>query len=402
MSEAATIIHQHSRSFSLAARFLPKRVRGDVKALYAWCRTVDDVVDVTPDASAATTRLTQLKNDVTALAEGLPATDPASEFIASLIQRGQIDPQHAIELIEGMEMDSQGFQPSSEAELQKYCYHVAGTVGLMMSQMMGTRDPAAQPHAMALGTAMQLTNIARDVGEDALRGRTYLPDIDQALECPENEVKNSVHRIVQLAEEQYTVAAEGIRYLPRDCRAAVSIALRVYREIGREISRQGYPVLEHRVVISRMRLLREAASGALMPLSSPQWFRPTSGSQGGLTRHGTSYSGAASHFATETTSARSVNNPRSLTYTGDIAMVRSSDSKKVRIAQARSAVCLGLSLTSIMASVLFLLVFINPKEDNYGYLPLVYSGMSIVAAVILYQFCIRFEQKAAQAANDVG
>lgn len=386
MSEAARIIHHHSRSFSLAARFLPARVRGDVMALYAWCRTVDDIVDEATDLDEAQGYLDRLKADLLALADGRPATDAATEWIAPLIRDSKVDPRHAIELIEGMEMDSNGFRPRDEADLRRYCYHVAGTVGLMMTQLMGTRDPAARKHAIALGTAMQLTNIARDVREDARRGRSYLPGIDDPLSASNalgedsggdhvgDRVQLSIERILRLAEQQYTIAAVGIEYLPRDCRVAVRMALRVYREIGREIVRQDYPILQGRIVVGRFRFLRVAVAS---------WC-------------------ASVRFLNPTLAGVSPMYPSDTMYPSESAS--SSDASKVsRIAQARSAVCLGLSLTAIMASVLFLLVYINPKEDNYGSLPLVYSGASIIGSIVLYRFAVRFESKgSAQTIQSVG
>ena len=362
MSDAAQIIHRHSCSFSLAARFLPVRVRGDVMALYAWCRTVDDIVDNATDFDEAREQLDRLKADLLAVAGGATATEAATEWIAPLIRDSKIDPRHAIELIEGMEMDGSGFRPRDEAELRRYCYHVAGTVGLMMTQLMGTRDPAARKHAVALGTAMQLTNIARDVREDSLRGRSYLPGIDDPLsageEIADDPVRLSVERILKLAEQQYAIAAAGMDYLPRDCRRAVRLALHVYREIGREIVRQGYPMLQRRVVVSRFRLLRAAVASWL------DSFRIPSSILNGVFPMSQSDS-------------------------------RPDVTKLSRIALARSAVCFGLSLTAIMASVLFLLVYVNPKEDGYGVLPLVYSGASIIAAVVLHWMSVRFERKGA-------
>jgi len=362
MSDAARIIHHHSRSFSLAARFLPGRVRGDVLALYAWCRTVDDIVDEAADFDEARRRLELLKADLSAVADGRPAKDSATEWIAPLIRDSKIDPRHAIELIEGMEMDGSGFRPRDEVDLRRYCYHVAGTVGLMMTRLMGTRDPAARKHAVALGTAMQLTNIARDVREDALRGRSYLPGIDDPLSVDEgladDPVRLSVARILKLAEQQYTIAAAGVEFLPRDCRVAVRMALHVYREIGREIVRQDYPMLQRRVVVGRVRLLRAVVASWFDSLRFPSPI----------------LTGVFPMSPSES---------------------RADATKRSRIAQARSAVCLGLSLTAIMASVLFLLVYVNPKEDSYGSLPLIYSGVSIIAAAVLHQFSVRFDRKGA-------
>ena len=262
---ATQIIRQHSRSFALASRLLPQRVRGDVVALYAWCRTADDSVDGEGDVEHARTQLMLLKSDVLAIAAGKPPEMPASSWLTPLILQGLVNPKQAIELLEGMELDCQGFHPSNDAELNRYCYHAAGTVGLMMAQLMGAREFAASEPAVSLGMAMQLTNIARDVREDAQRGRSYLPGIREPLNRDEASVPRAVAMLLQRAELLYATAAAGIAYLPSDCRMAVRVALAVYREIGREIVRQGYPVLQRRVVLSRSRLCLATAQAILLP-----------------------------------------------------------------------------------------------------------------------------------------
>jgi phytoene synthase len=108
----------------------------------------------------------------------------------------------------------------------------------MMSSLMGVKDRAAGRHAVALGVAMQLTNIARDVREDAERGRSYLPGITSVFDADPEAVRASVRQILDLAESQYDVALEGLRYLPWRCRTAIRVALEAYREIGREILRR--------------------------------------------------------------------------------------------------------------------------------------------------------------------
>ena len=359
MKETSRIIHRHSRSFSLAARFLPGRIRADVLALYAWCRTVDDVVDSATDLAAARLRLSQLKADVCAISANQPTFDPASDWITPLIRSKKIDPQHALELIEGVEMDLQGFTPRNNSHLRRYCYHVAGTVGLMMSQLMGARDPAARKHAIALGIAMQLTNIARDVREDAMRGRSYLPGIPAPLSREPADIARCVQELLELAEEQYRLAAAGIDFLPKDCRVAVDMALRVYREIGREIARQDFPVTERRVIIGRHRLVWTAVLSVLRPTLLL------------------------------------------ISNLGEPFMSRWNRAQHARIAQARSSVCLGLALTALMSSVLFLLVFVNPKDTTYGNLPLVYSGLSLLAAVVLHRLSWWFEPKTTEQLTDV-
>jgi 15-cis-phytoene synthase len=350
MTIEANIIRRHSRSFSIASRFLPRRVRQDVLALYAWCRAIDDAVDGTDDYAAAANRLAEFKADVQSIVTGGEPVHRVSRWLEPLIRTGRIDAVHAVELIQGMEMDCHGFHPRTTSELRHYCYHVAGTVGLMMARLMGTTDLAARKYAVSLGLAMQLTNIARDVREDALRGRSYLPGIRDPLACDRAALTEKVKSILELAEENYAIAEQGICYLPRDSQVAVRIALHVYREIGREIERQDYPVSQRRVVIGHGKL----AGSLLVALFSSFKFN--------------------------------VSTPG-----GEFSML--TESQQFRVSQSRSAVCLGLSLTAIMASVLFVLVFVNPKEASYGYTPLVYSGLCILAAAIFHYLSIRFERK---------
>lgn len=353
MSETADVIRANSRSFSLAAALLPKRYRCDVTALYAWCRTVDDAVDHATDPVEAKETLALMKQDVERVADGQSPVQPATRWIAELIRSDKIDPQHAIELIEGMEMDADGFRVRTDGDLRRYCYHAAGTVGLMMSQLMGVRDPESGKHAIALGVAMQMTNIARDVREDAMRGRCYLPRVDDPLSSDADGVVQEVQRILSIAEQQYDLAISGIEYLPRGCRRAIRVALAVYREIGREILRQGCPVLDRRVVLSRSRLAAVAVRAAILPLNTLR-------------------SSFQDNLMSSTKPTEAQRSP-------------------AKVAQARSSVCLGLSLTAIMAAVLFVLVYVNPKDASYGGLPLIYAAGSLVFAIVMHRCSVRFE-----------
>lgn len=260
--DPSDVIQRHSRSFSLASRLLPARCRGSVHALYAWCRTVDDVVDeALPTATHDTSQrsqpehlLQQLEQDLDRLRQGLAVRHPASNWIAPLVVGERIDVRHAKDLIVGMRLDLQAFRVENEDDLRRYCYHAAGTVGLMLTGLFGVQQPEAERHAIALGVAMQLTNIARDVREDAQRGRSYLPGIAQPLAAHPDEVQAAVARVLAMAEQEYHVAAAGLRYLPSDCRLAVRLALALYREIGREIQRNGCRVLDGRTILSKPRL----------------------------------------------------------------------------------------------------------------------------------------------------
>ncbi|MEM6688238.1 MAG: phytoene/squalene synthase family protein [Planctomycetota bacterium] len=282
MSDTAKVIERHSRSFSLASRLLPRAYRECVTQLYAWCRTVDDVVDLAKDQSEAKAKLLALKEDILSVQSGRDSQCAATRWIENLIRDRRIDARHAIELIEGMELDLNSFKVRSDWDLRRYCYHAAGTVGLMMAQMMGANDPVAREHAVSLGVAMQMTNIARDVLEDAKRGRSYLPQVADPLGCSAGEVQAEVRRILRLAEAEYKKGLQGLVHLPATCRPAIRVAGAVYREIGREIERRSVPVMDRRVVLPRWRLLWVAlrarfslfgfTSGALPKHNESEWI----------------------------------------------------------------------------------------------------------------------------------
>jgi phytoene synthase len=370
--DAAAVIHRSSRSFSIASSFLPSAIRAKVWALYAWCRSVDDAVDQAASPTLAAKALRVLEDDLVRCQTDEPLLHPASEWIRPLIATGQIEVRHASELIEGMRMDLDGFTVSNNEDLERYCYHAAGTVGLMMTSLMGVTNPAANRHAIALGVAMQMTNIARDVREDAERGRSYLPGITRVLDANSDQVSHSVAKILALAEERYNVAIEGLHYLPWRCRIAIRVALEVYREIGREIQRKGYSVMGGRTIISKGRLTWVASRSVL--------------------------SSTRNHIIM---TLRSVMD-RTLFPLKEFSMNESPDSdpsvRPCTANQAKQVACLGLSLTAIMATALFFLVYINPKEEGYSFLPLVYAGASAIAAVFFNRLSARYDRPSAQQA----
>ncbi|MEM1225519.1 MAG: phytoene/squalene synthase family protein [Planctomycetota bacterium] len=356
-SDSWEVIQHHSRSFSLASRLLPKRIRRDVWNLYAWCRAADDAVDQTTGADEARETLALLKSDIQVLVDGESPRHPASQWLRPLIRGGRIDPTHAIELIEGMEMDANGFHVQTFGDLRRYCYHAAGTVGLMMTRLMGVNDRDADRDAVSLGIAMQMTNIVRDVREDADRGRCYLPGIEDIRKDSPAHVRSVCAAIIREAETQYDNAIEGIAVLPSDCHRAIRLALVFYREIHREVERQDFPGLQRRTIVPKRRLVQLAIPIALINFSPVKF-----------------------HSKKESTMS-------------DIQPATMSNR-----AQAWHAVFLGLSLTAIMASVLFVLVYINPKEQIYGYLPLVYAGISLTIAVLTNRAAAKCEIIAAPSA----
>jgi phytoene synthase len=179
-------IMRGSKSFSLAARLFDASTQDDAFALYAWCRTCDDAIDgselgfrdgaaAQPDPEEALRRLTDLISRTRAAYAGQPSDDPVFRAFGAVARRRGIPEHYAIELLEGMAMDIRRQRYETIDDLLLYCYRVAGTVGLMMSHIMGLRDETALRHAADLGIAMQLTNIARDVKDDFEAGRVYLP-----------------------------------------------------------------------------------------------------------------------------------------------------------------------------------------------------------------------------------
>jgi phytoene synthase len=356
-SSARAVIRRHSRSFSIASRLLPNGVRGSVYALYAWCRTVDDAVDEASSNAQAAAILNQLDDDLDRMHRGQSPLHAASLWIEPLVVQRRIDVIHAKELIEGMRMDLHSFRVNDQKDLQRYCYHAAGTVGLMMTRLMGVGERTADQHAIALGVAMQLTNIARDVREDALRGRSYLPGIPDPLAADPTDVRIAVQDVLVQADRQYEIGGAGLRYLPWRCRFAIRIAASLYREIGRQIERNGYNVLCGRTVISKSRLVWVLA--VTLPLSIANELKFAFGSITQVTKE----------------------DPME-----DTKIVQVST-----VAQAKHAVYLGLSLTAIMSAALFVMVFMNPKDESYSYLPLVYSGASLFFAILFNRLAARCE-----------
>lgn len=358
-ADCTAVIRRHSRSFTIASRLLPKRIRVDVHSLYAWCRTVDDAVDEATSDQSAQRILETLECDLERMQRGESPVHPASLWIEPLVVGRRIDIRYAKELIAGMRMDLADFSVRDHHDLNRYCYHAAGTVGLMMTQLMGARDPLANRHAIALGVAMQLTNIARDVLEDAKRGRSYLPKISKPLEAGPSDVRFAVKDILAIAEQNYLVASKGLHYLPLDCRFAIRVALALYREIGREIARRDFDVVRGRTSISKLRLIWVLCVASLESISDR----------------------FLSSFKFMFRSKKF--------YTGENAMNDLKTASVSSVAEAKHAVYLGLSLTAIMSCALFMMVFVNPKDASYSYLPLVYGGVSLICAVVFNRLATR-------------
>lgn len=245
-----------ARTFHWAALLLPRAARDDAAVVYAFCRLVDDTADEAADPASARPALDRLQAEVC----GQRPARPLVAAFREVAERVGLPLQSASELIRGARSDLEPVCMPDDAALLVYCYRVASTVGLMMSAVFGVRSAAALPHAVDLGVAMQLTNIARDVADDAALGRVYLPAtrLHRAGVSParlldgtadRRAVANAVREILDLAELYYRSADDGMRDLPWRMRQAVLVASRVYRAIGVQLRRRGCDALAGRTVV---------------------------------------------------------------------------------------------------------------------------------------------------------
>jgi phytoene synthase len=252
------ITRQHARSFYFAARFLPRATRHDVFALYAFYRTVDDLVDCRPDGASSDAVIHEL-NRWRARIDASPehaAPHPILPALRAAINKHAIPRRYFHELLDGVASDLSPRHMRTFEELRHYCYQVAGTVGLVMAYVLGAGSDTALRHACDLGIAMQLTNVLRDVGEDIARGVVYLPADDMsrfgysADRLAERRVDDDfvalMHMQIARARAFYRSGLEGIPLLPRDCQFPILLAARVYGDIMRKIERGGYDVFRQR------------------------------------------------------------------------------------------------------------------------------------------------------------
>ncbi|MBL9101427.1 MAG: phytoene/squalene synthase family protein [Myxococcales bacterium] len=258
IAEARQVLARHARTFDLAGRFLGPARRDEAAVVYAFCRLVDDLADESDSPEQADRALAEVETE---LRGDLPAR-PLVALYGQLLDGWGIDRRAAHELIAGVRSDLGPVAVADDAELLRYCYRVAGTVGLMMCGVLGLRAARAQPFAVDLGIAMQLTNICRDVAEDAGRGRVYLPaDRLLAAADPASLARGSVPRpaiaavvldLLDLADRHYRSADAGTVWIPWPSRLAILVAARLYRAIGQVLRARGGDSLRGRAVVSRL------------------------------------------------------------------------------------------------------------------------------------------------------
>jgi len=284
--QARSIIDRGSKSFGAASRLFSPAMRADVTLLYTWCRHCDDVTDGQElgqgmISTASAEALRELREMSLAAVAGQPSDALPFRALAEVSARHPINRPLVEAHIRGFDLDVQRWQPVTLRDTLQYCYHVAGVVGIMMARIMGVHDTSTLHRASDLGIAFQLTNIARDVVEDALAGRSYIPEEwrseaglsidDLARPSRHQDVFPLVRRLIDEAEPYYESASIGIRALPRRAAWAVATARTVYRDIGLQIVRRGPVVLSDRVYTSQSRkILRMASSvpDALAPRRS--------------------------------------------------------------------------------------------------------------------------------------
>lgn len=264
LAACQALLRAGSKSFSLAARLLPRPVREATTVLYAFLRIADDLIDADPGASQLT--IGRLQERLHRIFAGQPIDQPVDRALARVVAQFPLQLGVFEAFLEGLAWDVEGRRYRTLEDLNAYAARVAGTVGLMMAVVMGRRDVVSLSRACALGIAMQLTNIARDVGEDARRGRIYLPldwlteaglDPEAFLRQPRHSVALAevVQRVLAEADRQYQRADAGIESLPADCRLAIRAARLIYAEIGRYIGRNGFDAVTRRAVVPRWRKL---------------------------------------------------------------------------------------------------------------------------------------------------
>jgi phytoene synthase len=254
LDHCRAVIRTGSLSFHAASKLLPSSVRDPALALYAFCRLADDEVDEGDNKARAVLELQERLDLVYA---GTPKDAPEDRAFAAVVKDFDMPRELPQALLEGLAWDAVERQYDTLEELQEYCARVASAVGAMMCVLMNVRDADALARACDLGVAMQLTNIARDVGEDARAGRIYLPlawledagiDKDAFLANSEAhpEIKRMVKRLLHTARGLYVRSEAGIGSLPLQARTGIFAARYIYAAIGNAVARNGFDSINHR------------------------------------------------------------------------------------------------------------------------------------------------------------
>ena len=262
---------QSGSSFYYSFRLLPPERRNAIQALYAYCREVDDVVDESSDSNLARVKLAWWRTEIDAIYTGIPQ-HPVALALRSTVERFGLQRGQLQTVIDGMQMDLELARYVDFAALEVYCDRVAGVVGAMAAEIFGYEDPATRGYARDLGIAFQLTNIIRDVGEDARRGRIYLPHDELARfgVAPSDVLRASTTPAfadlmrfqVDRAREWYQRALAKLPARDRHAQRAGLAMAAIYRTLLDEIARDGYRVLDRRIALTPLRKLWIATRAA--------------------------------------------------------------------------------------------------------------------------------------------
>jgi 15-cis-phytoene synthase len=276
-SDSDVLMSAHARTFRFATRFMPAAYRRSTMDLYAFFRTLDDLVDEHESDSFS---IAPIERELDQWEEwfesGLTGEAPRAEIGAALrplIERHDIPGSLFIDFLSGMRADLSPRTPRTRSEVEQYSYQVASTVGISMAHLFGATHPAAIASATRLGIAMQLTNILRDIGGDLERGRVYLPaellhrhSIDEETllqmwqrgEGPDERLRSVVREMIDWADEHYASGIRGIALLPRDVRFPILVAARLYQAILRQLEENELDSLRKRVFTTRWQKMSEA------------------------------------------------------------------------------------------------------------------------------------------------
>ena len=286
--ELAALLPEKARTFAFAARFLPSDQRVRVVVLYAFCRLMDDLVDEpSPGVGPAETRrrLAAWRDWLCDGATGSTVPEPVmlAAPIRALVEERQLPIAYLLGLLHGLESDLDPVRMADFTALRRYCFLVAGTVGLAMSHLLGARQPQALAAAAELGIAMQLTNILRDLGSDLRAGRCYLPADElstfgytaerlatRALDGHRDDAFRALMRFqIDRARQHYACGLAGVMLLPAEARPAISIAGRLYRAILDAIEASDFDVYQRRAATTRRTKLCEAVTALVaLPFAS--------------------------------------------------------------------------------------------------------------------------------------
>ena len=279
LAAADAVLALKGSSFHWARYLLGKNHANRATRLYRFCRYIDDLADEATSVSNAKQALQSLSSDI---ATG-HARNAITQDALLLIKECNIAPEIIQALIDGVMSDLEPVAMQNMHDLMQYCYRVAGTVGLMMCKVLDINDEKAYPFAIDLGIAMQLTNICRDIADDAKLGRRYLPaslvgdvkasDLVKPSADMQANLEQAVKNLLAVADSYYKSGESGLSYIPTNARFGIAVAAKVYSEIGTVIAQQGYQYWLGRAVVSKKTKFRITIFRLLNACISPRFWR---------------------------------------------------------------------------------------------------------------------------------